>query len=591
MNVDCNGMAIRLKGDVAPFVPTLTCESGEAEGVFYVTLDLKAGAAALLPALHLVWDLPSIDVHYKWNSRCAEKRTLDSGAGTYNRVNSSANSGMPVYSLYAMDGINACTWALSDVIHESRMGGSYHNGHFFESEVILSGNSIGVVDSYSVTIRFDFRRKPYYEVLKDVSRYWETLPGLTPCTVPAAARKPLFCSWYICNLDIDPGDLEEQCEQAAAAGFDTLILDDGWQTSQRDFGYRNNGDWEVCDEKLPAFIDHVKKVQALGMQYMVWFAVPFVGVDAKAYRRFKDMLIPGREGATHFSLDLRYPVARDYLAGTYESFVRTYGVDGLKLDFIDSASAPPADLSVDPERDCVTMGEAICKLLDDVTSRLRKIKPNILLEFRQSYTGPAMRPYANIFRAIDCPNSLGDNRIRTLDLRLLAGDTAVHADPITWHKDEPVESAAMQLKHTLFAVPQISRRLSELNDRHRRMLTHHLAFIREHSEVLYRGELRPLHPEMLFPQVVARTDDKLLGAYYAHMSLTLEEEFPETVILVNGTYSPEVLLDLARDFGAVQVVITDCVGQEIENRTAMLRTGLHRLKVPPAGHIHIIRHP
>jgi alpha-galactosidase len=440
-----------------------------------------------------------------------------------------------------------------------------------------------VVDEYSVTVRFDFRRRPYYEVLRDVTRYWESLPGLLPCTVPAAARNPLFCSWYIYNLDIDPDDLELQCREARDAGFESVILDDGWQTAQRGCGYQNNGDWELSEEKFSDFKAHVGRVQALGMKYLVWFSVPFIGVESKAYERFKDILVPGREGATHFCLDLRFPEAREYLAERYETFVRTFGVDGLKLDFIDCATAP--DVLADNGRDCASMGKAVCKLLDDVTRRLRKINPDILFEFRQDYTGPAMRPYANIFRAIDCPNSYGDNRIRTLDVRLMAGTTAVHSDPITWHRDEPVQSAAMQLKHTIFAVPQLSRRLSELNGQHRRMLEHHLAFIREHSDVLYHGELRPMHPEMLFPIVVTKTDRKMLAAYYAHMSLALDEDIPVCLILVNGTYEQELLLDLRRELGTVEMTVADCLGTTVRQESGMLDARLHALAVPPAGTI------
>ena len=47
------------------------------------------------------------------------------------------------------------------------------------------------------------------------------------------------------------------------------------------------------------------------------------------------------------------------------------------------------------------------------------------------------------------------NRIRIADIRMLAGNTAVHSDMITWHHDETLEIAALQLVNTLFGVPQI----------------------------------------------------------------------------------------------------------------------------------------
>ncbi len=60
--------------------------------------------------------------------------------------------------------------------------------------------------------------------------------------------------------------------------------------------------------------------------------------------------------------------------------------------------------------------------------RLRAIKPEVMIEFRQSYIGPKMRRYGNLFRADDCPLDAISNRVRCSDIRLIAGDTAVHAD-------------------------------------------------------------------------------------------------------------------------------------------------------------------
>lgn len=591
INTDCNGMEICLETDSSPFEANLKSKPGEEEGIFYVTLNLDAVKATLLPDLKLAWKLPSVDFHHKWNPRCMQNRALDVGLGSYNHIDSSANNGAPVFSLYNLQGTNACTFALSDVIHDINLGGDYHSGKFFYCDVKVTGTSVGIVDHYEITIRFDFRRIPYYQSLNEVVSYWETLPGCKPCHIPSAARKPLFSSWYIYEIRVNVEDLEKNCVLAKDAGFDTVILDDGWQTPQTTAGYENNGDWEVCEEKAPDLAGHVRRVQAMGMQYMVWFSVPFVGVESKAYHRFKDILCPGREGAKWFSFDMRFPEARQYLIDKYEDFVTRYGIDGLKMDFIGSCNdkTPDADILADGRRDCTSMGEGMCKLLDETTRRLRKINPDILIEFRQAYTGPAMRTYGNMFRAVDCANSLGDNRIRTLDLRLLAGNTAVHADPITWHDDDPDHSAAMQIIHILFSVPQISRKISELKESHLRMLRHQLAFIKEHEDVLQLGELRPLYPHLLYPVVIAKNKEKMVIAIYADMPVRLNEDLSPEIFLVNGSYAREILLELSLDLGNVDIEVIDCCGQSLRKDRLNMVSGLNRLSVPPASHIHIRR--
>ena len=186
-SVRCDTIDVRLEGDLGPFSASLTCVPDTTAGVFRVELSAVAEAAAPLPDVRLAWDLPSVDFHYKWNPRCMQNRALDIAEGSYNHVDSSANSGVPVFSLYNMNGVNACTWALSDVVHDTRTGGLYRHGTEYRCDAVVYGDGVGVTDRYDLAIRFDFRRIPYYEVLRDVAEYWERLPGCAPRPVPEAA--------------------------------------------------------------------------------------------------------------------------------------------------------------------------------------------------------------------------------------------------------------------------------------------------------------------------------------------------------------------------------------------------------------------
>ena len=115
----------------------------------------------------------------------------------------------------------------------------------------------------------------------------------------------------------------------------------------------------------------------------------------------------------------------------------------------------------------------------------RAIDPEVMIEFRQPYIGPLMRKYGNMFRAGDAPNAYVANRVRTIDLRLLSGETAVHSDMIMWHPDEPVERAALQLLNVMFSVPQVSVRLGEIPRPHLDMVTFYTGYWSEN-----RGEGR-----------------------------------------------------------------------------------------------------
>src|SRR5210317_101934 len=102
--ISCNGVVVTLSDELGPFDSSLTCDKGEADGIYYVKLKLVSAEAALLPSFKLSWELPSVDFHHKWNPRCGQNRALDVGLGSFNRIESCANSGAPVFSLYSLNG-------------------------------------------------------------------------------------------------------------------------------------------------------------------------------------------------------------------------------------------------------------------------------------------------------------------------------------------------------------------------------------------------------------------------------------------------------------------------------------------------------
>jgi len=134
--------------------------------------------------------------------------------------------------------------------------------------------------------------------------------------------------------------------------------------------------------------------------------------------------------------------------------LKNYHLDVFKLDFIDDFKVyPETSLTKEDGRDFANVNTAVDRLLTEVMEALRAIKPDIGIEFRQKYVGPALRKFGNMFRAFDCPNDPITNRIRTTDVKLLMGTSKVHSDMLTWHRFERVELAAIQVLNGFFAVP------------------------------------------------------------------------------------------------------------------------------------------
>ncbi|MCL6457537.1 MAG: alpha-galactosidase [Gorillibacterium sp.] len=553
------------------------------EGVTLVYIQIEADQKAYPPVIRVEWSHPAVDIHAMWHPGNARSKTLQTDwSGSFK---SKSTTLAPITSLYNLNGQNRLTFACSDALSPITVKvGIHEEDSTFLCSITLFEEPMPKIDKYEAVLRIDTRDIPYYQSIRDVQVWWESFPGLEPAYVPEIAFMPMYSTWYSFHQDLNAREVEKQCELAKSLGCETVIVDDGWQTEDNNRGYAYTGDWEVSLKKMGDMRTHVDAVHQLGMKYMLWYSVPFVGNKSKAWSQFEHQFLRLDERLQAGVLDPRFPDVRAYLIGLYTAAVREWGIDGLKLDFVDSfhLSADKRD-EVGAGRDYESVPAAVDRLLTDAMLQLRAIKPDILIEFRQSYIGPLMRKYGNIFRASDCPNDSIDNRLRTLDLRLMSGNTAVHADMIMFNPTEPVESAAMQLINVLFSVPQISVMLQETDSPQMRMLRFWLSFCKEHQDVLLKGDLAPTQPEMLYPLVKASLPHKQVAVIYSHVVIPVDGVPAEQLILVNGTYHDSIVIKLSTAWGTYSLDVRNCLGEQVQTSVIQLSAGLHEIKVPKAG--------
>jgi alpha-galactosidase len=502
----------------------------------------------------------------------------------------------PVGCLYNLNGQNRHTWAFSDALNPVEiLAGVHEETAVFRFSLTLF-KVCAPFKEYAATLRLDTRARPYFESVNEVQAWWAAQPGYVPAPVPAAARQPIYSTWYSFHQRLEAAAIEEQCRLAQRLGCAAVIVDDGWQTFNNDRGYAYCGDWQVWAEKIPDMAAHVARVHALGLKYILWYALPFVGPHSRIFSRFKGKYLAYLENHATWVLDPRFPDVREYLINVYETAMRDWGVDGFKLDFVQHFKQPldedllPEPAGNQPEeapdqggRDYTSVPEAADRLLGDLLERLRRINPDVLIEFRQPYIGPLMRKYGNMFRAGDCPNDSLLNRLKTLDVRLLAGSSAPHADMLMWHSGEPVESAALQLINVLFAVPQISVCLEKLPVEHHKMLQFWLAFWTQHKELLLDGELKPWHPELGYTEVEVLNSREQLIAVYARVIPRPSLPLRDKITLVNGTLEEGVVLDCREAVGRCRLKILNCMGEVLSNTERDFPAGLVAIAVPPAG--------
>ncbi|MWV47204.1 alpha-galactosidase [Paenibacillus sp. HJL G12] len=556
----------------------------EMNGVEYIRFAMDADKPSIPGSVQLSWMHPAIDISGYWDPGANREKGLRIDFST--PLESKATSLAPVCSVYNSEGTNRLTAAFSDAMRPLRMRAGIHE-ETAELEVWLElfTEACPPIDHYEAVIRIDTREVFYADCLREVSRWWADMPGYTPAWVPDTARMPMYSTWYSFHQQLDPDKIAEQCRLAKELGCEAVIVDDGWQTEDNQRGYAYCGDWEVAPKRIADMRHFVDRVHELGMKFILWYSVPFVGKHSKAWSRFESKFM-NSYGVDTAVVDPRFPEIREYLIGIYEEALRTWNIDGFKLDFVDSFNlSEEMRYSLGGGRDYDSVPEAVDRLLSDVMQRLKAIKPDVIIEFRQNYIGPLMRKYGNMFRVADCPNNYSQNRIGSIDIRLLSGSTAVHSDMMMWNWNEKPEHVALQFIHSLFSVPQLSVLIDQVPEVHRRVIGFWLSFWREHRELLLDGDLQPQSPEFMYPVVYAADGSRVLAAVYSEHIVHLSGEH-QVCLLVNGTSRDAVAVQLAGEVSGTMTVL-DCMGAEISKVAVHLEEGLHLFKLPPSGLIRL----
>jgi alpha-galactosidase len=458
---------------------------------------------------------------------------------------------------------------------------------FVYNEVVFFSERHAPLSEYTVQRRVDRRPVRYEVALREVGEWWAAMPAHTPAPTPDSARLPVYSTWYNYHQNLDAETLLQDLAVAKQLGYGSIIVDDGWQTLDSNRGYAFTGDWQP--ERIPEMQRFVARCHEMGIKVMLWYSVPFMGKNAHAAARFKDKALRFDERLGAYVLDPRYPEVRAYLADVYVRALREWQIDGFKLDFIERFVADQDTvLEAKDGRDYASVNYATDRLMTDIIGALEHVRPDVMIEFRQAYIGPLIRKYGNMFRASDSPNAYLVNRIKTVDLRLLSGHTAVHADMVMWHESEPVEIAAFQLLNVLFSVPQLSVKVRAIPPDHLAMVKFYTAYWLANRELLLDSPIEATAPQANYPMVSARNDNKQIIALYADMVARVSDP-PRQIDLVNAKHSRGLVLAANREIGTFDFEVRDCLGRRVAQGTIRLGRTPREIDVPVSGLISLVK--
>ena len=551
-------------------------------GVGEIEISISNDVPKIPPKFTVECVLPQRDISYLWRTRESHvQMTVD----WMPPINSKLSSQMPLYTYISESGNNRMTISTDEMKRDIFFhGGVREEGSILPLKLEFFSKEAVPLKEYRTKVRFDWRDIRYEDAIKDATKWMVGNASLKLANVPECAYLPVYSSWYSFHQNVFAEEIEKECEIASKYGMKVLIVDDGWQTDDTNRGYRYCGDWQVSKRRFPDMSSHVKKVQALGIKYMLWYSVPFVGKKSKNYERFKGKYLNDLEPAGAMVLDPRFPEVREFLVSTYEKALKEWDIDGFKLDFIDSFSGP-GEKNIGNGRDTDSVPEAVDKLMKEVYSRLSAIKKDILIEFRQSYIGPAIRQYGNMLRVGDCPGNYWANRNGIARLRLTSGNTAVHADMLEWNASEKVEDAARNVINCLFGVIQYSVMLRDLPQDHLEMIKAWLDFTQKHKGSLVKGGFRAHMPQLGYPILEGYDEKERIFTVHGEDICVTPPADNRNIYIINATHKESILVDVPSNVKCIEIY--DTFGVKKETRKPL--SGLNRLPCPKSGYIFLSR--
>ncbi len=483
------------------------------DGAEIAKISLAAPAPAAPPRFKASFLLPQVDIAYRWTVN-GNDVALPPEWGV--SVNSEFAQGLPVYVFFNGNDESGLAVAASECERPLKFkGGVREEGSLLVCSLEYFTVPEAPISTYETRIRIDTKKRAFADAVRQSVAWVERAGGYTPCVAPEAAFDPLYSSWYCFHQNLFAKDVEAECAIAAKLGMKTVIIDDGWQTDDTNRGYAFCGDWQVSTNRFPNMRAHVKRVQEMGLKYMVWYSVPFIGTKSANYEKFKGKYLGHMLGVA--VLDPRFPEVRKFLVDTYVRAMKDWGLDGFKLDFINNFRFYGEDPAINENyagRDMKSVPLAVDRLMREIYAALTAVDPDVLLEFRQAYVGPGVRQYGNMLRVGDCPGDMRRNRIAIANLRLASGGSAVHADMLEWHFAEKPEDAALFIINSMFGVVQYSVMLRDAPPEHRAMIEKWIKFSQDHREALLKGTFTPRHPELLYPVIEAESaTERIIGIY------------------------------------------------------------------------------
>jgi alpha-galactosidase len=182
----------------------------------------------------------------------------------------------------------------------------------------------------------------YFQTLADYRRLM-IKKGITFNEPPPSTYEPEWCAWgYERNFTMD--QVVNTLPMAKKLGYQWATLDDGWQNAE--------GDWYLEKKKFPNgdadMIAFVKRINAQGLKSKLWWSPLAVDPGTDLIKQHPEYLLLNQDGSTQniswwdaYYLCPAYPPVQEYTKKLVQTFMQSWGFEGLKIDGQHLNGAPP----------------------------------------------------------------------------------------------------------------------------------------------------------------------------------------------------------------------------------------------------------
>ena len=202
--------------------------------------------------LRIKCELPILDMHGFWSpDMFRPKMKLDWKI----EFSCAAHRNFPYLSFFNLGQSNCGTIGTSNLLDDSLISAKM-NQQTGNYDIEICVSVCEKTENFSVFV--DFSRRDWTEIMQDFRKLVRPDWNLS---YPEAAWQPVYCTWYAVHAEVEKSWLEKQVDAAAAMGFGTFIVDDGWcfddmrrvSPSTIDYWYEKIGDWQVSQKTLARF--------------------------------------------------------------------------------------------------------------------------------------------------------------------------------------------------------------------------------------------------------------------------------------------------------------------------------------------------